>query len=83
MNKFKFPCDINNIDKPKVIAIHLNNPFIEREIKHTEDELIQILDFSLNSIKNIVYVNPGENFMTYYKRRTPKIVDLYKEVLKS
>ena len=103
MNKFTFPCDINNkevkintldnknflilisiIDKPKLIAIYLNNPFIEKKLKYTEDELNQILDSSLDSIKNVVYVNQDEEYMTYDKRCTTQILDFYQhEIIKS
>lgn len=79
-----FLISISIIDKPKVIAIYLNNPFIEKEVKYTESELIQILCSSLETIKKIVYINDNEIYDQYYKRHTEQIIDIYKqEIIKS
>ena len=43
-----FLSSISVIDEPKIIAIYLNNPFIEAILQFTEQELIKILDDSLD-----------------------------------
>ena len=75
---------ISMIDKPKIIAIYLNNPFIEMKLNHTEKDLIKILQSSLENISKIVYLNENENYSTYHERGKKNIFEEYvKEIKKS
>ena len=79
-----FLISISVIDEPKIIAIYLNNPFIEAILQFTEQELIKILDDSLDSIKKIVYVNNNEDYLDYVDRgrKENNIINQYVEELK-
>lgn len=46
----------------------------------TENEFIQILDSSLDSIKNIVYTK--ENYMEYYNRHNLELIKKYEKKIK-
>ena len=78
-----FLISISIIDEPKVIAVYLNNPFIEKKLNITENEILLLLDTSLDSIKKIVYVKEGENYLDYADRgRGKAILNLYVQELK-
>ena len=79
-----FLVSISIIDEPKIIAIYLNNPFIESKLKNTESELIAILNSSLDKIRKIVYVNENQDYDEYINRGTYDIINSYvKEIQKS
>ena len=63
-----FLVSISLIDKPKIIAIYSNNPFIEKKLNYTEKEIDGFLDSSLKSINKYVYVKDEEIFDEYFKR---------------
>ena len=79
-----FLISISVIDEPKIIAIYLNNPFIEAILQFTEQELIKILDDSLDSVKKIVYVKDNEDYLDYAdrSRKENNIINQYVEELK-
>ena len=79
-----FLISISVIDEPKIIAIYLNNPFIEAILQFTEQELIKILDDSLDSVKKIVYVKDNEDYLDYADRgrKENNIINQYVEELK-
>ena len=77
-----FLVSISLVDKPKVIAIYLNNPFIEMKLKHTESEIIQLLNSSLDSVRKIVYFNENEDYMQYEDRRTSDVIKIYEQEIK-
>ena len=79
-----FLISISIIDKPKIIAIYLNYPFIEMKLKYSENELIQILNKSLESLKKCIYVNDKEEYSQYFLRYSVDIINLYtQEIIKS
>ena len=77
-----FLVSISIIDKPKIIAIYLNNPFIENKLKNTESELIEILNSSLDKIRKIVYVNKNEDYDEYMMRYKDDKMNIYIEEIR-
>lgn len=59
---------ISLVEKPKIIAIYLNNPFNESKLNYTEKEILNTLDLSLQYVKKNIYVKKGELYDSYYKR---------------
>ena len=62
--------------------MYLNNPFIEKKLNITENEIISLLNTSLDSIKKIVYVKEKESYVEYLNRGTNNINDSYEKELK-
>ena len=81
-----FLVSISLINKPKIIAVYPNNPFIEKQFNYTEKEIDDFLDSSLNKIKKYVFVKDNENMETYfqrYKNNKDNIVKNYMEEMKN
>ena len=81
-----FLVSISLINRPKIIAVYPNNPFIEKQFNYTEKEINDFLDSSLNKIKKYVFVKDNENMETYfqrYKNNKDDIVKNYMEEMKN
>ena len=52
------------------------------KLKHTESEIIQLLNSSLDSVRKIVYFNENEDYMQYEDRRTFDVIKIYEQEIK-
>ena len=78
-----FLISISMIDKPKIIAIYLNNPFMDFMFDLTEKEVSEILDSALENIRKIVYLNEDVSYEKYYERGTKEILNEYAKQIKN
>ena len=75
-----FLISISIIDKPKIIAIYLNNPHIDVfNLNDTSKEVLQILNSTLECIKKIVYIEKNEQFEKFVERGNENIFNEYLE----
>ena len=69
---------ISIIDKPKIIAIYLNNPHIDVfNLNSTSKEVLQILNSTLEYIKKIVFIEKNEQFGKFEERGNENIINEY------
>ena len=78
-----FLISISMVDKPKIIAIYLNNPFVDFMFDHTEKEVSEILESALENIRKIVYLKEDDTYTKYFKRGTKEIQDEYAKQIKN
>lgn len=79
-----FLISISIINKPKVIGIYTNEPFIEEDFNIDEDEIKSILQNSIETTHQIINYDKNQSFLEYsFKIDNSGLEKYYKEIVKS